>query len=111
MLVKVISIPMHCQHCKLVCESLSIICKNCRCLIIVRENMFLPNVIFRIHGIAVSRDKRCFDSIVDKTLDYFGIKSVQAEDILDAVDGYVGLGYGLSRKEEMGKYICANGEC
>ena len=38
-------------------------------------------------------------------MDFFGLDSIRSEDILEIVDGYQGLGYGLSCKEELGRLL------
>ena len=42
---------------------------------------------------------------MNETLDFLGLDSVRCEDILEIIEGYKGLGYGLSRKEELGRFF------
>ncbi|XP_071162953.1 uncharacterized protein [Mytilus edulis] len=55
----------------------------------------------RIHAITVSDNKQSFIDHINDTLKEVGLgDSVCANDIIDIVDGYKGLGYGLSTPEE-----------
>lgn len=43
--------------------------------------------------------------LVDDHIKELGLVDVDAHDIVDLVDGYIGLGYGKSSQQEMGKHI------
>lgn len=64
---------------------------------------------FRIHAIAVSDNAEYFHGHCNEMLESVGLTDVKSEDILHVVEGYKGLGYGLSTQEELGKTYL-NGE-
>ena len=43
--------------------------------------------------------------LVDDHIKELGLVDIDAHDIVDLVDGYIGLGYGKSSQQEMGKHI------
>ena len=43
--------------------------------------------------------------LVDDHVKELGLVDVNAHDIVDLVDGYIGLGYGKSSQQEMGKLL------
>ena len=58
---------------------------------------------FRIHAITVCDNKKYFTDHINGALNDVGLGScVSADDIIDIVDGYKGLGYGISTPEELG---------
>jgi hypothetical protein len=60
-------------------------------------------VFFRIHAITVCDNKKYFTDHINGTLNDVGLgSSVSVDDIIDIVDGYKGLGYGISTPEELG---------
>lgn len=56
----------------------------------------------KIHAITVSDNKKYFTDHINGALNDVGLgSSVSADDIIDIVDGYKGLGYGISTPEEL----------
>ena len=44
--------------------------------------------------------------LMDDHVKELGLVDVNAHDIVDLIDGYIGLGYGKSSQQEMGKLLC-----
>jgi D-cysteine desulfhydrase len=61
---------------------------------------YLAGSPLRIHAIAICDDAKYFYDHVDHTLQELGVP-VQARDIVRIVEGYKGLGYGLSQPHEL----------
>ena len=57
----------------------------------------------RIHGVNVYKDCHYIYDHLNEKMKSFGITDAKARDILDAIDGHIGLGYGQSTQEEIGK--------
>ena len=57
----------------------------------------------RIHCVNVYKDSHYIYDHLNEKMKGFGITGVKARDILDAIDGHIGLGYGQSTQEEIGK--------
>ena len=54
----------------------------------------------------MSDNKKYFTDHINETLSEIGLRdSVTADDIVDIIDGYKGLGYGLSTPEELGLVV------
>ena len=61
--------------------------------------------ILRIHAVTIGLLRDVCYRLVDEHIKDLGLIDVNAHDILEIVDGYVGLGYGKSSKEEQGKKV------
>ena len=57
----------------------------------------------RCHAVNVSDNATYFYTKINEDLRTGGL-DVRAEDIVDIIDGYKGLGYGLSTQDELGWY-------
>lgn len=57
----------------------------------------------RIHAVTIGIPMDACYRLVDKHIKELGLVTVNAHDIVDIVDGYIGLGYGKSSKDELGK--------
>ena len=51
---------------------------------------------------AVSDDRKYFYDHLQEVLNHFEQENVKPSDILNVIEGYKGLGYGLSTDEELG---------
>ncbi|MCB9638946.1 MAG: D-cysteine desulfhydrase family protein [Myxococcales bacterium] len=66
----------------------------------IAAGLALAKLPIRAHAINVCDDAAYFYAHINTILQTWGISS-PAEDILDIIDGYMGLGYALSREEEL----------
>ncbi len=66
------------------------------------------HVLCRVHGVCVCDNADYFHGHIDEELQAFGLttdregKPLRSRDIVDVIEGYKGLGYGLSTEEELG---------
>ena len=60
---------------------------------------------YRIHGVSIGIPVDSCYKLVDDHVKELGLVDVNAHDIVDLVDGYIGLGYGKSSQQEMGKLL------
>lgn len=58
----------------------------------------------RCHAVNVSDNAAYFYNKINEDLQAGGL-DVQAEEIIDIIDGYKGQGYGLSTQQELGGYL------
>ena len=58
----------------------------------------------RIHAVPIGIPADSCYKLVDDHIKELGLVTVNAHDILEIIDGYIGLGYGRSSKQEMGKH-------
>ena len=58
----------------------------------------------RCHAVNVCDNAAYFYDKINEDLRMVGL-DVQAEDIIDIIEGYKGKGYAISSQEELGKYI------
>lgn len=66
--------------------------------------MTLYILCIRIHAVSIGIPVDSCYKLVDDHIKELGLVDVNVHDIVDLVDGYIGLGYGKSTKEELGKY-------
>lgn len=62
--------------------------------------------VYRIHGVSIGIPVDSCYKLVDDHVKELGLVDVNAHDIVDLVDGYIGLGYGKSSQQEMGRLLC-----
>lgn len=62
---------------------------------------YLTGSKLRVHAVSVSDNAEYFHNHCNEMLQEMGLSDVRSEDILNVIDGYKGLGYGLSTQEEM----------
>ncbi|XP_064638587.1 uncharacterized protein LOC135494484 [Lineus longissimus] len=55
----------------------------------------------KIHAVAICDSAAYFHNHVNETLQEVGLNDIRSEDILDIIEGYKGLGYGISTPEEL----------
>lgn len=68
--------------------------------------MYVHHVcMYRIHGVSIGIPVDSCYKLVDDHVKELGLVDVNAHDIVDLVDGYIGLGYGKSSQQEMGKLL------
>ena len=68
--------------------------------------MYVNHVrVYRIHGVSIGIPVDSCYKLVDDHVKELGLVDVNAHDIVDLVDGYIGLGYGKSSQQEMGKLL------
>ena len=68
--------------------------------------MYVHVCVYRIHGVSIGIPVDSCYKLVDDHVKELGLVDVNARDIVDLVDGYIGLGYGKSSQQEMGKLLC-----
>ena len=61
-------------------------------------------MLYRIHGVSIGIPVNSCYKLVDDHIKELGLVDVDAHDIVDLVDGYIGLGYGKSSQQEKGKH-------
>ena len=71
--------------------------------------MTLCIVCVRIHAVSIGIPVDSCYKLVDDHIKELGLIDINARDIVDLIDGYIGLSYGKSTKEEMGKYRVIRG--
>ena len=62
-------------------------------------------ILFRIHAVTIGIPKDACYRMIDKHIKELGLVGVNVHDIVEIVDGYIGLGYGKSSKKELGEKI------
>ena len=69
-------------------------------------------IFFRVHAVCVCFTADYFYWHIDETLDELGLSqasegrpAVHSRDIVNIIDGYAGLGHGLSTDEELGRVL------